>query len=104
MPDGVKTLIGILIIIIVGVVLAIIGIQHEHLTKIRDEKAELKILNQDLEKKNEELEKETKQLKDTIKDLETELAKFDKKRARMKKKEEVLAAFGQKQNEKEGKE
>ena len=66
MPDILKTLIGILIIIIVGTVLAIIGIQHEHLTKLRDRKAELEIKNADLEKKLAELEKE--------------LLKYDKKR------------------------
>ena len=45
-------------IIIVGLVITIIGIQHEHLTKLRDRKAELEIMNEDLKKKNEELEKE----------------------------------------------
>jgi len=56
------------IIIIVGLVLTIIGIQHEHLTKLRDRKAELEIMIKDLEKKNDELGKE--------------LCKYDKKRKR----------------------
>jgi len=59
------------IIIIVGLVLTIIGIQHEHLTKLRDRKAELEIMIKDLEKKNEE--------------LEAELMKYDKKRKRKEK-------------------
>lgn len=66
--DVLKALAIVGIIIIVGVVLAIIGIQHEHLTKLRDRKAELEIMNEDLRKKNEELEKE--------------LCKYDKKRKR----------------------
>ena len=53
------------IILLVGLVLTIIGIQHEHLTKLRDRKAELEIMIKDLEKKNDE--------------LETELSKYDKK-------------------------
>ena len=48
--------------------MAIIGIQHEHLTKLRDRKAELEIMLKDSEKKIEELEKE--------------LMKYDKKRKR----------------------
>ena len=68
--DVLKALAIVGIIIIVGVVLAIIGIQHEHLTKLRDRKAELEIMNEDLKKKNEELEKE--------------LMKYDKKRKRNK--------------------
>ena len=56
----------IAIILTCGIVLAIIGIQHEHLTKLRDRKAELEIMIKDLEKKNDELEKE--------------LCKYDKRR------------------------
>ena len=59
------------IIIVVGLVLVIIGIQHEHLTKLRDRKAELEIMLQDRDKKVEELEKE--------------LSRFDKKRRKEKK-------------------
>lgn len=70
--DVLKALAIVGIIIIVGVVLAIIGIQHEHLTKLRDRKAELEIMNEDLKKKNEELEKE--------------LSKYDKKRRKEKEK------------------
>ena len=66
--DILKAVIGILIAIGVGSVLAIIGIQHEHLTKLRDRKAELEIMNQDLQKKLAELEKE--------------LMKYDKKHKR----------------------
>lgn len=66
--DFLKALAIISVIIVVGIVLAIIGIQHEHLTKLRDRKAELEIMNEDLKKKNEELEKE--------------LMKYDKKRKR----------------------
>ena len=69
--DVLKALAIVGIIIIVGVVLAIIGIQHEHLTKLRDRKAELEIMNEDLKKKNEELEKE--------------LMKYDKRRRKEKK-------------------
>lgn len=64
--DLLKALAIIGIFAIVGIVLAIIGIQHEHLTKLRDRKAELEIMNEDLRKKNEELEKE--------------LCKYDKRR------------------------
>ena len=70
MSDILKFVIGTLIILSVGITLAIIGIQHEHLTKLRDRKAELEIMNEDLKKKNEELEKE--------------LMKYDKKRKRNK--------------------
>lgn len=55
----------IAIILTCGIVLAIIGIQHEHLTKLRDRKAELEIMLKDSEKK--------------IEELETELSKYDKK-------------------------
>ena len=64
--DVLKALAIVGILIIVGIVLAIIGIQHEHLTKLRDRKAELEIMNEDLKKKNEE--------------LEIELRKYDRKR------------------------
>ena len=64
--DILKAVIGILIAIGVGSVLAIIGIQHEHLTKLRDRKAELEIMLKDSEKK--------------IEELEAELSKYDKKR------------------------
>lgn len=70
MNDILKFVIGTIIILSVGITLAIIGIQHEHLTKLRDRKAELEIMNEDLKKKNEELEKE--------------LMKYDKKRKRNK--------------------
>lgn len=68
MNDILKFVIGTLIILSVGITLAIIGIQHEHLTKLRDRKAELEIMLKDAEKKIEELEKE--------------LMKYDKKRKR----------------------
>jgi len=58
------------LIIIVGLVIVIIGIQHEHLTKLRDRKAELEIMLQDRDKK--------------ITELEKELMKYDKKRKRNK--------------------
>ena len=61
-----------LIVLICGGILAIIGIQREHLTKLRDEKANLEIKNKDLEKKLEEAEKE--------------LMKYDKKRRKDKSK------------------
>lgn len=70
MNDILKFVIGTLIILSVGITLAIIGIQHEHLTKLRDRKAELEIMLKDAEKKIEELEKE--------------LMKYDKKRKRNK--------------------
>ena len=57
---------GVLVILVVGIVLAIIGIQHEHLTKLRDRKAELEIMLQDRDKK--------------IEELESELSKYDKRR------------------------
>ena len=60
-------------IIIVGLVITIIGIQHEHLTKLRDRKAELEIMLQDRDKKIDELEKE--------------LMRYDKKRKKAEKKE-----------------
>ena len=72
--DVLKALAIVGIIIIVGIVLAIIGIQHEHLTKLRDRKAELEIMNEDLKKKNEELEKE--------------LMKYDKRRRKEARKNE----------------
>ena len=53
--------------------MAIIGIQHEHLTKLRDRKAELEIMLKDSEKK--------------IEELESELSKYDKKRRKAKEKE-----------------
>ena len=68
--DFLKCLAIVSIILVVGIVLAIIGIQHEHLTKLRDRKAELEIMLQDRDKKVEELEKE--------------LMKYDKKRKRNK--------------------
>lgn len=70
MSDILKFVIGTIIILSVGITLAIIGIQHEHLTKLRDRKAELEIMNEDLKKKNEE--------------LLTELSKYDKKRRKNK--------------------
>lgn len=70
--DILKAVIGILIAIGVGSVLAIIGIQHEHLTKLRDRKAELEIMLKDAEKKIEELERE--------------LMKYDKRRRKEKEK------------------
>lgn len=69
--DFLKCLGIISIILVVGIVLAIIGIQHEHLTKLRDRKAELEIMNKDLEKKVVELEKE--------------LMRYDKKRKKAEK-------------------
>ena len=66
MNDILKFVIGTIIILGVGVVLAIIGIQHEHLTKLRDRKAELEIMLQDRDKK--------------IEELESELSKYDKRR------------------------
>lgn len=66
--DFLKALAIISAIIFIGIVLAIIGIQHEHLTKLRDRKAELEIMLKDAEKKIEELEKE--------------LMKYDKRRKR----------------------
>ena len=68
MNDILKFVVGTIIILSVGITLAIIGIQHEHLTKLRDRKAELEIMVKDAEKKIEELEKE--------------LMKYDKKRKR----------------------
>ena len=68
--DFLKCLGIISIILVVGIVLAIIGIQHEHLTRLRDRKAELEIMLQDRDKKIEEQEKE--------------LMKYDKKRKRNK--------------------
>lgn len=70
MSDILKFVVGTLIILSVGITLAIIGIQHEHLTKLRDRKAELEIMLQDRDKKIETLEKE--------------LMKYDKKRRHKK--------------------
>lgn len=70
MNDILKFVIGTIIILSIGIVLAIIGIQHEHLTKLRDEKAELEIMLKDSEKK--------------IEELETELSKYNKKRGKRK--------------------
>lgn len=70
MNDILKFVIGTIIILSIGIVLAIIGIQHEHLTKLRDRKAELEIMLKDAEKKVEE--------------LEAELSKYDKKRRHKK--------------------
>ena len=58
------------IVLICGGILAIIGIQHEHLTKLRDRKAELEIMLKDSENK--------------IEELETELSKYNKKRGKRK--------------------
>lgn len=66
--DVLKALAIVGIIIIVGIVLAIIGIQHEHLTKLRDRKAELEIMNEDLKKKNEELKEKLKKERKKSKD------------------------------------
>ena len=68
--DFLKALAIISIMIVIGIVLAIIGIQHEHLTKLRDRKAELEIMLQDRDKK--------------IIELEVELSKYDKKRRHKK--------------------
>ena len=84
----------------VGIVLAIIGIQHEHLTKLRDRKAELEIMNEDLRKKNTELEQTIKNqavehqfeldsLNNKIDNLEKELCKYDKKRRKAKNNENI---------------
>ena len=70
MNDILKFVIGTIIILSIGIVLAIIGIQHEHLTKLRDRKAELEIMLKDAEKK--------------IEELESELSKYDKKRRHKK--------------------
>jgi len=69
--DFLKALAIISAIIFVGIILAIIGIQHEHLTRLRDRKAELEIMLKDSEKK--------------IEELETELSKYNKKRRKEKK-------------------
>lgn len=74
MNDILKFVIGTIIILSIGIVLAIIGIQHEHLTKLRDRKAELEIMLKDSEKK--------------IEELETELSKYNKKRRKEKQWEE----------------
>ena len=58
------------IVLICGGILAIIGIQREHLTRLRDRKAELEIMLKDSEKK--------------IEELETELSKYNKKRGKRK--------------------
>ena len=68
--DFLKALAIISAIIFVGIILAIIGIQHEHLTRLRDRKAELEIMLKDSEKK--------------IEELETELSKYNKKRGKRK--------------------
>ena len=72
----------IAIFIAVGIVLAIIGIQHEYIVKLNVKKTELEIVLKDLEKKNEELKKKNIE-------LETELSKYDKKRKKFEKKEKA---------------
>ena len=84
MSDILKFVIGTIIILSIGIVLAIIGIQHEHLTKLRDRKAELEIMLKDSEKKIEELQKELKDTKEENKELGKELMKYDKKRKKGK--------------------
>lgn len=78
---------GLLAILLIGIVLAIIGIQHEHLTKLRDRKAELEIMLKDSEDKIKSLQKELKDTKEENKELEKELMKYDKKRKKAEKKE-----------------
>ena len=68
--DVLKALALVSIIVVIGIVLAIIGIQHEHLTKLRDRKAELEIMLKDRDKKIEEQEKE--------------LSRYDRKRRHKK--------------------
>lgn len=96
--DFLKALGIIGIFLVVGIVLAIIGIQHEHLTKLRDRKAELEVMNEDLKKKNIELEQtlknqnvehqfEIESLNKKNEMLEKELCKYDKKRKKAEKKE-----------------
>ena len=82
--DFLKALAIISAIIFVGIILAIIGIQHEHLTKLRDRKAELEIMLKDSEDKNKILQKELKDTKEDNKELERELMKYNKKRRKEK--------------------
>ena len=85
MNDILKFVIGTIIILSIGIVLAIIGIQHEHLTKLRDRKAELEIMLKDSEDKIKSLQKELKDTKEDNKELLTELSKYNKKRRKEKK-------------------
>lgn len=80
---------GVLAILVIGIVLAIIGIQHEHLTKLRDRKAELEIMIKDDEKKIKELEKQVKYLKEENKELEKEVLLLDPKRKKIEKKKKT---------------
>ena len=82
--DFLKALAIISAIIFVGIILAIIGIQHEHLTRLRDRKAELEIMLKDSEDKNKSLQKELKDTKEENMELEKELMKYEKKRKRNK--------------------
>lgn len=83
--DFLKALAIISVIVFVGIILAIIGIQHEHLTRLRDRKAELEIMLKDSEDKNKSLQKELKDTKEEKKELEKELSKYNKKRRKEKK-------------------
>lgn len=85
MNDILKFVVGTIIILSVGITLAIIGIQHEHLTKLRDRKAELEIMLKDSEDKIKSLQKELKDTKEENKALEKELMKYDKKRKKAEK-------------------
>ena len=82
--DFLKALAIISAIIFVGIILAIIGIQHEHLTRLRDRKAELEIMLKDSEDKNKRLQKELKDTKEENMELERELSKYNKKRGKKK--------------------
>lgn len=67
------------ILLLCGLVLAIIGVQYEHLTNLRVRKDELENKIKDLEKENKELQKQNDE-------LESELAKYDKKTKKTEKK------------------
>ena len=69
----------IAIILTCGIVLAIIGIQHEHLTRLRDRKAELESELNEKTTEIKDLKKKLKNSEEDIKDLERELSYYERK-------------------------
>ena len=69
----------IAIILTCGIVLAVIGIQHEHLTRLREHKKKLESEITEKDKKKKKLEKQLKSSEEDIKDLERELMLYERK-------------------------
>jgi len=67
------------IIILIGIVLAIIGLQHEYIIKLRTMKKELETELNEKTTEIKDLKKKLKNSEEDIKDLERELSYYERK-------------------------